>query len=152
MRFRRNTLCTLLAGVQFAATAVSPSLGQDAAVLPKHINEATQKAITKGLDALAKSQSPDGNWTNSNDGTTYGVVMASLAGMAFLANGNTPSRGPYAENIRRVESYVMGQARADGLICSARNSAAEACTDTASACCSSPASTAWRPTTNAARR
>jgi hypothetical protein len=43
-------------------------------------------------------------------------VMASLAGMAFLANGNTPSRGPFAENVRRAELFVMGSSRPGGLI------------------------------------
>jgi hypothetical protein len=42
--------------------------------------------------------------------------MASLAGMAFLANGNTPSRGPFAENVRRAELFVMGSSRPGGLI------------------------------------
>ena len=45
--------------------------------------------------------------------------MTSLAGMAFLANGNTPSRGPYAENVHRAMIYVMDQAQQQsGLIAS----------------------------------
>src|SRR5687768_1135447 len=42
--------------------------------------------------------------------------MASLAGMAMIANGNTPSRGPYADNVRRAELWVMSNSRPGGLI------------------------------------
>jgi prenyltransferase beta subunit len=43
--------------------------------------------------------------------------MTALAGMAFLANGDTPSRGPYADNVRRVEEFVSSNANPNGLIC-----------------------------------
>lgn len=113
MRPHRVTTAALL-----TLTLLRPVLADDT-LYPKHLNAASQKAIKTGLDALAAAQSPDGNWAGSPDGTQYGVVMASLAGMAFLANGCTPTRGPYAENIRRAMGYVMSQARDDGLICSA---------------------------------
>ncbi len=86
-------------------------------LLPKYITPPTQKAIKNGLDYLAKAQSPDGNFPNSPDGADYAVTMTSLAGMAFLANGNTPNRGPYADNVKRVESFVMQNANPNGLIC-----------------------------------
>jgi hypothetical protein len=44
--------------------------------------------------------------------------MAALAGMAFLANGNTTSRGPYAENVERCVRYLLTQSRSTGLITS----------------------------------
>jgi prenyltransferase beta subunit len=86
-------------------------------LFPKYINAQTQKSIKLGLDFLAKQQAPEGNFPSTNDGAEYANTMASLAGMAFLANGNTPSRGPYADNVRRVESFVMGNANPNGLIC-----------------------------------
>src|SRR6059058_3594792 len=86
-------------------------------LLPKYITPQAQKAIKNGLDFLGKQQSPDGNFPNSNDGAEYAVTMTSLAGMAFLANGNTSTRGPYAENVRRVETFVMANANPNGLIC-----------------------------------
>jgi hypothetical protein len=85
-------------------------------IYPKHLNEKTQVAIKKGLDYLAKTQNQDGNWTNFQDGNAYPITMASLAGMAFLANGNTPSRGPYAEQVRKVERYLIGNVTSSGLI------------------------------------
>jgi hypothetical protein len=86
-------------------------------LLPQHINAKTQKAIEAGLDRLAKTQLQDGNW-GGPDGSTYPTVMAALSGMAFLAHGDTPSRGPYADNVRRIELYLLGNARPSGLITS----------------------------------
>ena len=51
--------------------------------------------MIKGLDYLARMQAPNGSWQSTQDGSTYPTAMTSLAGMAFLANGNTTSRGPY---------------------------------------------------------
>jgi len=85
-------------------------------LLPKFINVPAQKAIKNGLDYLAKNQVEDGH-LSIGDGAQYPVTMTSLAAMAFLANGNTPSRGPYAENVRRAEQYVMESALPNGLIC-----------------------------------
>lgn len=79
-------------------------------LLPKHFNERTQQAIEMGLAYLANAQSPDGSWRNTSDGSTYPVTMTSLAGMAFLAGGNTTSRGPYANHVRRAARYVLAQA------------------------------------------
>src|SRR5947209_12729431 len=62
--------------------------GQD--ILPKHITPQAQASIKKGLDYLAKVHSEDGSFAGGQDGQAYPVAMTSLAGMAFLANGNTP--------------------------------------------------------------
>ena len=99
---RIGLIVQCLAGLAALAGFASPLRTQE--IYPKHINAGAQQAIKNGLDYLAKSQSPNGNWTNSADGAAYPTVMAALAGMAFLANGNTPSRGPYADNVRRVEN------------------------------------------------
>ena len=48
----------------------------------------------------------------------YPTVMASLSAMAFLSHGDTPTRGPYAQNIARAEQYIIGNARPSGLITS----------------------------------
>src|SRR5882762_1177089 len=85
-------------------------------IYPKHVNQKSQDAVKKGLEYLAKNQNQDGYWSNSRDVTAYPITMASIAGMAFLANGNTPTRGPYADNVRKVERYLLGQATPSGLI------------------------------------
>lgn len=116
----RHSLRTLLLASAFVGIIASSASVSTAAteLFPRHLNAASQKSIKSGLDALAASQAPDGNWAGSRDGREYSVTMASLAGMAFLAHGNTPSRGPYAENIRRAAGFVMSQAQPSGLISS----------------------------------
>jgi hypothetical protein len=64
-------------------------------------------------------QSPNGSWQTTNDGRIYPVTMTSLAGMAFLANGNTTSRGPYAETVEKATRYLIGQSTGSGLIAAA---------------------------------
>lgn len=118
----------IIAGVLSACVVLAPMVQQTPSaaaqsepteMYPRHIDARTAKAVQSGLAYLAKTQTPDGNWANSRDGATYPVSMAALAGMAFLANGNTTSRGPYAENVRRTVHYILGNVQANGLICSA---------------------------------
>jgi hypothetical protein len=85
-------------------------------LLPKHITAQTQAAIKKGLGFLAKSQGEDGAFMHDRDGQTYPVAMTSLAGMAFLANGDTPSRGPYAENVAKIVEFLINNVQSSGLI------------------------------------
>lgn len=102
---------TLPARAQSTPAAPAPDM------LPKHVTPAMDKSVQRGLAYLAKTQTQDGNWVNSRDGAAYPVSMAALAGMAFLANGNTTSRGPYAENVRKVVHYILGNVQPNGLIC-----------------------------------
>lgn len=85
-------------------------------ILPKHMTPAAVKSIQRGLDYLAKQQTAGGSFQTTQDGSTYPVSMTSLAGIAFLANGNTPSRGPYADQVRKATEYVLSQAQDNGLI------------------------------------
>jgi prenyltransferase beta subunit len=103
--------------VLLATLLIAPNVFGAEELLPKFITPQTQKAIHNGLEYLAKQQGPDGNFPNSPDGAEYAATMTSLAGMAFLANGNTPNRGPYADNVKRVEQFVMSCANPNGLIC-----------------------------------
>lgn len=82
-------------------------------LLPKHFNEKTQQAIERGMNYLARTQSTDGSWRNTRDGSTYPVTMTSLAGMAMLCGGNTTSRGPYADNVKKAVRYILSQADAN---------------------------------------
>jgi len=60
----------------------------------------------RGLSFLASSQSKDGSW-NDNNGKEPGVVGLCIA--AFLAHGEDPVNGPYAENIRRGLTYILSK-------------------------------------------
>lgn len=105
----KSSLCCLLL---FSSPALLPA--ED--ILPKHVTSDTVKAIQRGLDYLAKQQTAGGSFQTTRDGSTYPVSMTSLAGIAFLANGNTPTRGPYADQVRKATEYVLSQAQGNGLI------------------------------------
>jgi hypothetical protein len=86
------------------------------------ITPRTEKAIRKGLDYLAAHQNPEGYWLESvgrkvneeyqgHIGKHVGVTA--LAGMAFLANGSTPGRGPYGRNVDRAVSWLLDQVKPD---------------------------------------
>jgi hypothetical protein len=85
-------------------------------VLPKHIDPRTIKSIKLGLDYLAKSQGSDGGWHDTEAGQAYPVAMSALAGMALLANGCTPSRGPYGSNVQGAIDYLIQCRGPSGLI------------------------------------
>ncbi|MFH1302276.1 MAG: prenyltransferase/squalene oxidase repeat-containing protein [Planctomycetota bacterium] len=108
---QRSTFCLLC--VLFLGTPLTVR-GEE--ILPRHMTPATVKSIQRGLDYLAKQQTAGGSFQTTQDGSTYPVSMTSLAGIAFLANGNTPSRGPYADQVRKATEYVLSQAQENGLI------------------------------------
>lgn len=85
-------------------------------LLPKHITPATVKAVKKALDFIASQQQQDGSFTNDRGGKTYPCAVTAMAGMAFLANGSTSTRGTYADQVRKVTTYLISQAHDDGLI------------------------------------
>src|SRR5215204_6430308 len=114
---RRRWLISVFATLALVSRAAAPAAAAEE-LYPKHVNPKVQKSVVRGLDYLAKTQGPDGNWTAGQDNAAYPVSMAALAGMAFLANGNTTTRGPYAENVERVVRYLVSQSRSNGLIAS----------------------------------
>ena len=89
--------------------------GQDREVLPKHITSEALRAVIKGLDYLAGSQSDDGSWITGG-GQAYPVAMSGLAGTAFLAHGNSPTRGKYSKAVQGTVEYLVRCSTANGLI------------------------------------
>jgi len=87
--------------------------------------KAVDRAVKRGLQWLASNQSSSGCWTGAtghkrSDG--YVVFydqswqekhgrghpgVTSLAGLAFLASGHLPGRGPYSETLDRTIDYVL---------------------------------------------
>lgn len=85
-----------------------------ALVLPE-----TQAAIDRGLAWLASRQRDDGSFGGS--GYSRNVAVVSLAGIAFLASGDTPGRGKFAPQIERCASYVLQAADESGFLCDPRH-------------------------------
>src|SRR5262245_9555797 len=71
-------------------------------------------AIEKGLKLLATRQQEDGAFSNSGYGRNAAVVA--LAGMAWLAGGSTPGRGPYGEEVGKVSEYLLDHCQQSGFI------------------------------------
>lgn len=71
------------------------------------------KAAEKALDWLKGQQKQD-HW-EANSGQ-YRVAMTALAGMAFLSEGSTTTRGKYAEQIESAVDYLLERAKPNGLI------------------------------------
>jgi len=79
------------------------------------ITPAMEAAIANGLSWLAGRQQDDNSFgTTARFRHNPGVVA--LCGLAFLASGSTPGRGPYGEQIDRVTEFIIGKARANGYI------------------------------------
>jgi Prenyltransferase and squalene oxidase repeat len=85
-------------------------------VLPKHVTPEALKAVLKGLDFLAAQQAEDGSWIGDAGGQAYPVAMTGLAGTAFLAHGNSPTRGKYSKNVQSAVEYLVRCGTTNGLI------------------------------------
>jgi hypothetical protein len=71
-------------------------------------------AIEKGLKFLAMRQQDDGAFSSSGYGRNGAVVA--LAGMAWLASGSTPGRGPYGEEVGRAADFLLDHCEENGFI------------------------------------
>src|SRR5262249_35058440 len=78
------------------------------------ITAETDRAIRDGLAWLAKQQTADGSF---GSGAYRGsIAVTSLAGLAFMANGSSPGRGPYGPQVDKALQYVMDNTAASGFI------------------------------------
>jgi prenyltransferase beta subunit len=78
------------------------------------ISKQTQVSIDKGLKFLAGRQNEDGSF--GDGGYSRNVAICGLAGMAFMASGSTPGRGPYGDNVSRCVEYILANAHENGFI------------------------------------
>ena len=63
------------------------------------------RVYTRGLQALAKTQTPQGNWPDLPYGGEPAVV--GLAVISMLAHGDDPNFGPYSTSVRRGLDYIL---------------------------------------------
>ena len=91
------------------------AMGQDKEILPKHVTAEALRAVIKGLDHLSTTQGDDGSWITGG-GQAYPVAMTGLAGTAFLAHGNSPTRGKYAKTVQGAVEYLIRCSTPTGLI------------------------------------
>jgi hypothetical protein len=58
--------------------------------------------VDRGLSWLAEKQAKDGSFGQNNK-----LAITGMAGLALLASGSTPKRGPYAEHLRRAILFIL---------------------------------------------
>jgi len=121
-RLRRTIAAILAAAVLLAPLPLGAADAPPAPVMtaripppdPPEITPDVRRAIDRGLHYLASTQARDGSW-RARQGA-YPTAITSLAGLALLASGSTPTEGPYARQVSAALTYVLDSARSDGLI------------------------------------
>jgi len=111
--FAQLVLITMLALLSSPCQAELPTASQHKQL----ITPETAQAIDRGLTYLADRQLNDGSFGTS--GYARNVAVCGLSGMAFLASGSTPGRGPYGAQINRCVDYLLKQTDDRGFISAA---------------------------------
>jgi hypothetical protein len=81
-----------------------PVAGKDAAK-PTH-GAARERVLQAALAWLAERQDANGGFAETLSGRNGAVVMASLAGLAWLAAGSDLEQGPYREQVEKAAAFV----------------------------------------------
>src|SRR5688572_2113836 len=94
----------------FVAVAASTTAQEHAPLiaemtLPVEIMRPARPSVEKGLRFLAERQLEDGAFATGGYGRNAAVVA--LAGMAWLAEGSTPGRGKYGDEVARAADYLL---------------------------------------------
>jgi len=112
-----------LLAAALAAAFLAPGARCDDAPVPRstmggtgpianELDEQTTKAVTRGLEFLAKNQSGDGTFNGGGEN----VAVTAIAGIAFLANGSTPDQGPYGTQTKKALDYILANCQESGLV------------------------------------
>ncbi len=106
----------LLALLLIVAPALAQQTGDPADTAPgfEEITPETREAIDRGLAFLARVQGDDGSYGNGQFQKHVGITA--LACLAFMADGNTPDRGPYAAQIAKGIDFILANTGQSGFI------------------------------------
>lgn len=105
----------LLAGLALWLAGSAACLGRSARGEddPRSLWEVTpesEQALSRGLDYLARSQGPAGNW-NAQD-----LGLVSMGALAYLSDGHAPGRGMYGTVVEKAIDAVVSKAKPSGLL------------------------------------
>jgi len=87
------------------------------AIRPPLVTEETEKAIDSALKYLATRQASDGAFRDQGGFGSYPLSMTSLASLALMASGSTPTEGPYSPQLRKALTFALHCSQRNGLIC-----------------------------------
>ncbi len=83
------------------------------------MDEKTKKATARALEWLAKSQNPDGSF--SDGGYSHNTAITAFAMLAFMSNGHLPNQGLHGPEVAKAAKFLMASARAeDGYLVGSR--------------------------------
>lgn len=111
---KRTTCKGALHAVLIAAMVASPGRVTLGASTSAELIAPAEQTIGRGLEFLSRSQQNDGAFGGRRMGNNPAIVA--LAGMAFLAGGSTPGRGPYGAECQRCVDYLVQNTGPSGLI------------------------------------
>ena len=75
---------------------------------PELINARIENAIENGINYLLLERQPEGHWESSRSSRrSFPCANTALVGLALLANGNTPTRGPHARVVRDITDQLL---------------------------------------------
>ncbi|MEC9097059.1 MAG: prenyltransferase/squalene oxidase repeat-containing protein, partial [Planctomycetota bacterium] len=103
-----------LVGLGLGATGVSPCALHAQELSSGLYSVKQQQAVRKGLHWLASRIQEDGSFGPS--GYQRNLAVMSLGGLAFLAGGHLPDRGPYGKHVSQLVDFVLQHAQQNGLI------------------------------------
>jgi hypothetical protein len=106
----------LMAWASLAAFASAQPKESPEKAAAKLITPAAERAIERGLTFLARRQNAEGTFGSGNYRGNVGVV--SLAAMALMAGGSTPTRGPQGPRVALALDYVLASEQGSGYIVS----------------------------------
>lgn len=105
-----------LEGGWLSESGLSESVAQEA--LPKEngggrADRRVTEALRRGRDYLARIQTPEGCFGGQMGAD---VAVVSLAGLAWIAGGSLPGRGPHGEAVSKAVEYVVSAADDRGFL------------------------------------
>jgi hypothetical protein len=80
----------------------------------KLVTPAAARSIALGLKWLDSHQHDDGSFGSGN--LRGNAAVTALAGMAMMADGSTPGRGPYGRQVGRCVDYLLAATQPSGFI------------------------------------
>jgi squalene cyclase len=115
---------SLAIALALSVVAVAPTPAPVMAADPDHpsasemIDKKTRKAIDDALAWLAKRQHEDGSFGSGD--MRGNVAVTAISGLAFMAGGSTPNRGPYGKEVSRAVRYLLAHTEQSGYIINRR--------------------------------
>jgi hypothetical protein len=84
--------------------------------LEGEITPELDRAVARGIKYLVTQQTADGAFGDGRYGKN--VAVSALAGIALMADGNLPGRGPHGDAVAKCVEYVLSNCTESGLIAS----------------------------------